>query len=98
VLMSALTLTSRPQHTTRLPLVVVMAELMFTSRVASNESVVGFVGVQVRAALTLMSPTPFPGAPALVVVMVILVPPPVSRATLRAPASTVATLTPELGV
>ena len=98
VVISAFTLTSRPQHTTRLPLVVVTAALMFTSLAASNDSVVGFVGVQVSAEFTLISPNPPPGAPAFVVVTVILVPLPASNAVLRAPASTVATLTPEFGV
>ncbi len=98
VVMVAFTLTSRPQHTTRLPRVVLTAALMFTSLTASKVRVVGFVGVHVSGALMLMSPKPVPCAPVLVVVIVMLVPPPACRAVRSSATSTVAELTPEFGV
>src|SRR4029077_5451301 len=53
------TLISRPQHTTKFPLVAVMAALMFTSRAAFNVNVVVLgVAVQLTASLTVISPLP----------------------------------------
>ena len=59
VVMAASTLMSRPQHTTRLPLVAVTDALMFTSRSAFNVNVVVLVdAVQATASLMMMSPSP----------------------------------------
>src|SRR5579871_2781220 len=74
VVMGAFTLTSRPQHTTRFPLVGEIAALRITSRAALNVRVDVATGVQVSAAATVISPDPTPGAPLFVVVTVILVP------------------------
>ena len=99
IVIGALTLISCPQHTTKLPRVGVMAALMFTFPAAFNVKVESpVVFVQVSAEATVISPAPVPGAPALVVVMVTLVPPPASNALLKAPTSTVAVFTPEFGV
>jgi len=56
---------SRPQHTTRLPLVAVIAALMLTSRKPSSDSVVGTPeAVHTTASLTKMSPLPPVPSPA----------------------------------
>ena len=73
VVIAAFTLMSRPQHTTRLPLVAVIAALTFTSLSASKVRVVGVKPVltQVIGSWTVISPNPFP---VLVVVIVMSVP------------------------
>ncbi|MCY1171575.1 hypothetical protein D9M73_116890 [compost metagenome] len=77
VVIAARTVMSRPQQITKLPLVAVIAKFTFTSRSASNFSVVVLGdAVQLIASLTVMSPLPVVpelmlvtgGAPATVVV------------------------------
>ena len=95
VVIAAFTLMSRPQHTTRLPLMAVIGALMLTSPAASNVNVVGFVGDQEIGDAMVMSPRPdggVPGAlPLFVVVIVMSVPmAPTPNAVERVLASTVA--------
>src|SRR6185436_4577116 len=80
LVISAFTLMSRPQQTTRLPRVVVTAALIFTSPAALNVSVAVVTGVHVSGVATVILPRPdagIPGTPPLfVVVIVTSVPPP----------------------
>ena len=97
---AALTLISRPQHTTKLPLVMETAALMLTSPTAFNVSVAEPPTTQVSAEAMVISPRPLGGTPctpALVVVMVTLVPPPACKAFTRSAVARVTAFSPEFG-